>query len=121
MKHAIDWFEIPVSDFDRAKKFYEHIFQITLQEMVVGPKLGLFPVDTDGIGGAIAHGKGYVPSVDGTKIYLRVEGKMQDVLDRVESAGGKIVVPCTQISEMFGYMGAFTDTEGNWIGVHSKA
>jgi predicted enzyme related to lactoylglutathione lyase len=123
MQNAIDWFEIPVADFDRAKKFYETIFQITLTAMragATGPRLALFPVDpTKGVSGALAQGSGHKPTWDGTKVYLNGGADLGDVLARVEPAGGSIAVPKTQISPQFGYMGAFIDTEGNWVGLHS--
>ncbi len=122
MAHAANWFEIPVSDFVRAKKFYETIFAIQLTVMEVGPKLGLFPADLKNgeVGGAIAFGKGYTATAEGTKVYLNGGEDLGKVLDRVEAAGGKVAVPKIQISPEFGYMGAFIDTEGNWVGLHSR-
>ena len=121
--NAIDWFEIPVSDFDRAKKFYETIFNITLTPMragATGPRLALFPFDpAKAVSGALAHGNGYKPTWDGTKVYLNGGKDLGLVLARVEPAGGSVAVPKTQISPQFGYMGAFIDTEGNWVGLHS--
>ena len=123
MQNAIAWFEIPVEDLERARKFYETIFAVTLHVMKAGqpgPTLALFPVDSSkGVGGALAHGRGYKPTPDGTKVYLHGGEDLGEVLSRVESAGGKIAVPKTQITPEFGYMGAFIDTERNWIGLHS--
>ena len=66
MPNAISWFEIPVLDFDRSKKFYETIFATPFPTMKVGgagPQLALFPVDfSQGVGGALACGKGYQPA-----------------------------------------------------------
>ena len=124
MMNAIDWFEIPVSDLDRAKKFYEMILAITMTTMragPTGPRLALFPVDpSKGVSGALACGSGYSPTTFGAKVYLGCED-MSLVLGRVEAAGGTVAVPKTQISPQFGFMGAFIDTEGNWIGLHSMA
>ena len=72
-----------------------------------------------GVGGALAHGRGFKPTPDGTKAYLNGGEDLGAVLSRVESAGGKIAVPKMQITPEFGYMGAFIDTEGNWVGLHS--
>lgn len=123
MQNAVAWFEIPVQDFDRAKKFYESIFATTFSVMkagATGPTLALFPVDfSKGVGGALAFGRGYKPSSDGVKVYLSDGDDLGVVLDRVAAAGGTTAVPKTQISPEFGYMGAFIDTEGNWIGLHS--
>ena len=123
MQNAIDWFEIPVDDFERAKKFYETIFGITLTTMragPTGPRLALFPVDpSKGVSGALAKGPGYSPTTFGTKVYLSAGEDLAAVLERVEPAGGTVAVPKTQISPQFGFMGAFLDTEGNWVGLHS--
>ena len=122
MQNAISWFEIPATDFDRARKFYEAIFGISLTTMRAGPsgpRLALFPVDpTKGVGGALAHGSGYSPTTFGTKIYLSTD-ELGAILSRVEQAGGSVAVPKTPISPQFGFMGAFIDSEGNWIGLHS--
>ncbi len=123
MQNAISWFEIPAENLDRAKKFYEAVFETTLTTMRAGPsgpRMAVFPVDpTKGVSGALAQGTGYSPTLFGTKVYLSVGDDLGVVLARVEAAGGKIVVPKTAISPQFGFMGAFVDTEGNWVGLHS--
>lgn len=124
MKNAISWFEIPSTDLDRAQKFYESIFQIELFPLdVANIRMRMFPIDdpNTGIGGAVVHAEGfYSPSVsDGVLIYLNGNPDVQIILDRIEGAGGKIIVPKTEISPEYGYMGIFEDTEGNRIGLHS--
>jgi uncharacterized protein len=121
--NAIDWFEIPVSDLSRAKQFYETILGITMTTMragPTGPRLALFPIDpSKGVSGALACGTGYSPTTFGAKVYLSCGQDLGAVLGRVEAAGGTVAVPKTQISPQFGFMGAFIDTEGNWVGLHS--
>ncbi len=123
MQNAISWFEIPAENLDRARKFYEAILAATFTTMRAGPggpRLALFPADpTKGVSGALAQGSGYSPTTSGTKVYLNAGEDLAVVLDRVEAAGGTVAVPKTQISPQFGYMGAFIDTEGNWVGLHS--
>ncbi len=73
MKNAISWFEIPVSDFDRAKTFYESVVQSEMQVMEgMGMKSAFFPADLQngGIGGCIIQGEAYVPSTSGAVVYL---------------------------------------------------
>ena len=123
MKNAISWFEIPSHDIDRAAKFYETIFDIQLQAMETpNLKMRLFPLEdpTSGVGGALVQSDGFhVPSgTDGPLIYLNGNPDLQIVLDRVEEAGGQLMVPKTQISEEHGYMAVFYDTEGNRIALH---
>ena len=123
MQNAISWFEIPVENLERAKKFYEAIFAVhmtTMRAGPTGPRMALFPADpTKGVSGALAQGSGYSSTTFGTKVYLNAGDDLAAVLDRVEAAGGTVAVPKTQISPQFGYMAAFIDTEGNWVGLHS--
>ena len=124
MNHAISWFEIPSADIDRAAKFYETIFGIQLIPMNVAQiSMRMFPIDDPmtGVGGAVVHAEGfYKPSKKkGPLIYLNANPDVQKVLDKVEEAGGKIIVPKTQISPEIGYMAVFIDTEGNRIALHS--
>lgn len=124
MKNAISWFEIPTTDIDRAQKFYESIFSITLQAMDMPKmKMRMFPIEDpmNGVGGTLVDSGGFhKPSeTDGPLIYLNGNPDVQYVLDKVEEAGGKITVPKTEISPDYGFMGVFIDTEGNRIAVHS--
>jgi predicted enzyme related to lactoylglutathione lyase len=124
MNNAISWFEIPSIDLDRATKFYETIFSISLIPMdMPNFRMRMFPIDNPmtGIGGAVVHAEGfYIPSsTHGPMIYLNGNPDVQIVLDRIEATGGKIVVPKTQISPEHGYMAVFIDTEGNRVALHS--
>ena len=124
MKTAISWFEIPSSDLARATKFYETIFGISLAPMdMPSIKMRMFPVDDpmNGIGGAVVDSGGFhKPSAtDGPLVYLNGNPDVQKVLDKVEKAGGSIMVPKTEISPDYGFMAVIIDTEGNRIGLHS--
>lgn len=121
--NAISWFEIPATDLARAQKFYETIFGFTMFPMDMPQiKMRLFPIeDRMGVGGAIVESEGFhKPSgTDGPLIYLNANPDVQMVLDRIEAAGGKIMVPKTEISPEYGFMAVFIDTEGNRIALHS--
>jgi predicted enzyme related to lactoylglutathione lyase len=124
MKHAISWFEIGTTDLDRATKFYESIFGVTLNPMdLENIKMRMFPVDDpqEGIGGALVNSGGFhkPSSTDGPLVYLNGNPDVQQILDKVEVAGGKILVPKTEISPEYGFMAVILDTEGNRIGLHS--
>jgi len=124
MKNAISWFEIPSNDIDRAQRFYEAIFNVELFPLdLANIRMRMFPIDdpSTGIGGAVVHAEGFyqTSSSDGVLVYLNANPDVQIILDRVEAAGGKIVVPKTEISPDYGHMGIFIDTEGNRIGLHS--
>ena len=123
-KNAVSWFEIPTTDINRAQKFYESIFEANLIPLdTPNFKMRMFPIEDpmNGIGGALSYAEGfYKPSAtDGPLIYLNANPDVQVVLDRIEKAGGKIIVPKTQISPEHGYMAVFIDTEGNRIALHS--
>ncbi|MEI2739159.1 MAG: VOC family protein [Chitinophagaceae bacterium] len=124
MDNAISWFEIPATDIDRAQQFYETVFQIKMQPMdFQQTKMRMFPIDDPmkGIGGTIIDSGGFhKPSAtDGPLIYLNGNPDVKIFLDRVEAAGGKIMVPKTEISPEYGYMAVFLDTEGNRVALHS--
>src|SRR5687767_3009418 len=100
------WFEIAVTDYGRAKKFYETVFETQIEDMDFGPlKMGIFPHDT--VGCALCHNPFYVPSENGTLVYLDAGEDLQHAQDRIAPAGGKIVVPKKQISPDHGYMCVF--------------
>ncbi|HTQ27479.1 MAG TPA: VOC family protein [Puia sp.] len=122
-KNAISWFEIPAINLQRAQTFYETIFGLSMIPLETpNIKMRLFPIeDQMGVGGALADSNGFhKPSAtEGPLIYLNANPDLQLVLDRVEKAGGKIVVPKTEISPEYGHMAVFIDTEGNRIALHS--
>lgn len=124
MNNAISWFEIPATDLPRAQKFYETIFGIQLIPMdMENIKMRMFPLDDmmTQVGGAIVDSGGFhKPSLtEGPLIYLNGNPDVQNILNKVEAAGGTIMVPKTQISPEYGYMAVLVDTEGNRIGLHS--
>lgn len=123
-KNAISWVEIPAEDLDRAQKFYETILNVQLIPMDMADiQMRMFPVeDMMGVGGAICKTKDdfFKPSKsDGPLVYLNANPDVQTILDRVESAGGTIMVPKTEISPEYGYMAVIVDSEGNRVGFHS--
>ena len=123
MKNAINWFEIPAKDFERAKSFYEVIFDAKLETMSMeemGMTMAFFPADWENsVGGGIAFGPGYEPSDKGTIVYLNGGEDLSTPLARVESAGGKIILPKTSLGPN-GFMAQFIDTEGNRVAFHSR-
>lgn len=124
MKHAISWFEIPTKDIDRAQKFYEAVFEFKMTALEFNNfQMRMFPLDDpmEGVGGALVKTEGfYQPSTsDGPLIYLNGNPDVQIFLDRVEPAGGVIVVPKTKISDEYGDMAVFIDTEGNRVAMHN--
>lgn len=124
MQNAISWFEIPATNLERAQKFYETIFAMNMIPMdMENIKMRIFPLDDmmTQVGGAIVDSGGFHKAslTDGPLIYLNGNPDVQTILNRVEAAGGKVMVPKTEISPEYGYMAVFVDTEGNRIGLHS--
>lgn len=123
-RNMVGWFEIPVMDMERAKIFYETVFQIKIQlQDFDGTKMGWFPMEQDkpGAAGSLIQNKDwYRPSnSDGVLVYFS-SVNVDNELGRIEAAGGEIMQSKTQISPDIGYMALFTDTEGNRIALHSR-
>lgn len=121
--NILNWFEISVSDIARAKKFYETVFSIQMEQQdMMGMQMAFFPAaDMNGkVSGGLVQGSMHNPSTDGAVIYLNGNPDLSDALSRVERAGGQIVMPKTQISPEVGYMAFFIDSEGNRVGLHSN-
>ena len=120
--NSLNWFEIPANDIERSKQFYESILNIEMESHEMeGTKMAFFPW-TPGSGkatGALAQGENHKPSMEGTIIYINANPKMDNVLARVEEAGGKVLVPKVSIGES-GNIAFIMDTEGNNIGIHSN-
>ncbi|AEE50377.1 VOC family protein [Haliscomenobacter hydrossis] len=112
------WIEIPTTDIQRAKTFYESVFDEKLQLLDMGEfKMAIF---TSG-GFALCQLKDvYRPSTEGPLIYLNGNPDLNTILEKVAPAGGEILIEKRQISEEQGYMAVFTDTEGNRLGLRSK-
>src|ERR1035438_597782 len=103
--NSLNWFEIPAKDINRAKSFYENIFGIKMETMdMMGMKMAGFPGEP-GSGkayGALVQSPNHKPSMDGAVIYLNANPKMDAVLAKIESAGGKVLMAKTKISDEVG-------------------
>lgn len=120
----VGWFEIPVTDMNRAKGFYESVFDITISVNEFGGfHMGWFPNDPEksGATGSLVLHEMYKPSMtDGPLIYFSCKDIAAE-LSRVEGAKGEILQPKTQISPEHGFMALMKDTEGNRIALHSQS
>lgn len=116
----ITWFEIPALNFQRAVNFYNSIYQFEMETNEMnGYSMGFFPT-VSGIGGAIICGEGSEPSDKGALMYLNGGDDLNDVLSRVETAGGRILLAKQEINEENGFFALFIDSEGNKMALHSK-
>ena len=123
MQNMVTWFEIPVSDMDRAKTFYESVFKIEISVQDFGGTImGLFPFTEGkaGASGSLIKNDAYQASeTHGPLIYFGSDDVSNEI-DRISEAGGQVLKAKTQISPDVGFMGVFLDTEGNRIALHSR-
>ena len=122
-RNMVGWFEIPVSDLERAVSFYEKVFSVKLTVQDFGEfRMAFFPYDDvpGAAGGLVQFEKSYKPSHEGVLIYFTSpSGDLGNEEARIVEAGGKVLIPKRIISEENGYMDVFEDSEGNRIALHS--
>ena len=126
---VINWFEIPVADTARAKKFYETILDIKMQteyaddtkdEVTFFPSVpGSLQAESSKSSGVLLKSDSCKPSTLGIIAYLNANPSIQTVIDKIVKAGGKMIVPKTRI--LTGFLSLFSDTEGNRVALHSIA
>jgi uncharacterized protein len=120
MKNPVCYFEIPVTDLERAIVFYTDVFGYQFERVEVdGNEMAMFPGSDEarGITGALAKGESYLPGKQGSRIYFSVVS-IEDTLHKVESIGGRVLYPKTSVGEL-GSVAEFEDSEGNCIALHS--
>lgn len=121
--NSLNWFEIPVTDMQRAKHFYQVIFSIHMEEGdLMEMQMAYFPYSPGSgkVAGALVKSDMHQPGQEGIIIYLNANPDLQSILEKVESEGAQILLQKTQISPEIGFMAFFTDSEGNKIGLHSQ-
>ncbi len=120
VKTLINWFEIPVADLERAVRFYEATFAVSLRrEAMHGMQMAVFPYVEPATGGALLAAPQARPGEQGILIYLDGGDDLAVPLARAVEAGGQVLLPKTEISPEIGYIAMFADSEGNRIGLHS--
>jgi predicted enzyme related to lactoylglutathione lyase len=124
-ENTINWFEISVQNLNRAKAFYESIFNIKMNtdtSNMMGMEMAFFPMEMGSgkISGCLCQSQSHKPSADGVKLYLNANPDLSVVLSKVAEYGGKVIMPKTKITDELGYMAFLVDTEGNSIALHSQ-
>jgi uncharacterized protein len=121
--HALNWFEIPALDFERAFTFYTTILNGNVRKGTFGNgDLILFnvPFNTgEAVGGSISVRPDLKPTTEGGVIYLNAFGKLSDAVGKVVGAGGKVIIPEMNLGK-FGFSAIIIDSEGNKIGLISQ-
>lgn len=122
-RNAINWFELPARDIDRAQTFYEKLLGSPLRREAMGEKtLAVFAYDDQAVGGCLMSGTGGPePSTSGALVYLNAGSSLDTVLARVAGAGGRVTTPKVQLPEGMGCFAHITDSEGNRVGLHALA
>ncbi len=121
--NPVGWFEIYVDDMERAKAFYEAVFEVSLEKIEdvgnMGVTMWSFPSSMEqyGAGGALAQMEGVRAGGNSTMVYFSCDDCANEE-SRVVDAGGNIIHPKFSIGE-YGYISIMSDTEGNMVGLHS--
>jgi predicted enzyme related to lactoylglutathione lyase len=118
-RDAINWFEIPSLDFERAIIFYEKLLGTSLSRVTFGEAIAMFPSRPTGVGGAIVHRTAHLPAAGGPRIYINVDGILDEAVERVPEIGGSVEVPVTAVAGGFGHFACIVDSEGNHVGLHA--
>jgi predicted enzyme related to lactoylglutathione lyase len=119
LPNPVSYFEIPMNNMERAMRFYEAVFDLTLeQQRIDGHPMALFPYSQSrpGITGALAQGDSYQPSKHGPRIYFTVDS-IESTLRRAITNGGKLAYPKTRVDTF--WVAEFIDSEGNQIALTS--
>ena len=120
MKNALNWFEIPVANLDRACGFYEKVLAVSLRrETFFGVPTALFPHQEPGVGGALVRDDQRPVATGGSLVYIDATAKLDACLARVSGAGGAVLQPRTAIGQA-GFIALLRDSEGNTVGLHSR-
>lgn len=120
-QNPVGWFDIHVSNFERAKAFYQTVFNVQLVDLPIEwGKQALFPFspESPNISGALVENKEMQAGKNNTVVYFETEDCLAEE-KRIEQAGGKVVQPKMNIGE-FGFISIFIDSEGNTVGLHSR-
>ena len=120
-KNAAVWFEIPVSDLEKAKTFYGAVVQGDLIEQNDGPNpIAMFPVAdmSNGVSGHLYPGEP-AKTGNGNTVYLAAPDKLEDTLKRVSEAGGEVVSPVISIPP--GRFAYCRDLDGNTFSMFESA
>lgn len=120
--NAINWFEIPAVNLERAYKFYSAVLNGNVRKGTFqNNEIILFqvPFETgEAVGGSISVRPDLQPTTEGPTIYLNAFGKLSEAVNQVEKAGGKIIIAEMELGK-FGFAAIIIDSEGNKIGLLS--
>ena len=122
---GLTWFELPTADIKRAVDCYSRILGELLVDISQGEPMHMFPSHGDGVTGALvqrpAGPRALTPGSSGATVYLRVEGTLEDAMQRVKPAGGALLSPAITVPGVAGTFCMMRDSEGNHVGLHARS
>lgn len=120
MHNIVTFIDIPSRDFGRAVDFYSQVFGYEIHAAdVMGTQMGFFPSDWKNASAAIVYGPQYATSSEWVLVYLNALDKMDEILEKISTHWGQVLMPKTFVSDEVGYVAIFLDTEGNKLALHS--
>jgi uncharacterized protein len=116
---AVNWFEIPTTDLDRAKAFYEMLLDEKLRVFVSDERIVMFPSSVTGVGGCLVQRRFQQPSDCGVLVYLNCDKGLDAAIDRLKASGeGALVLSKRAVPGDHGWIACIRDTEGNHVALH---
>ena len=114
------WIEIPVTDLERAMKFYQTVFDLPATDIIADEvrRISIMPTADGAANVSLNQTANFTPSDQGTLAYFTVDGDLQRTLEKVETAGGVIIDEKTPRGN-FGFFALILDSEGNLLTLHS--
>jgi len=119
MGHRVGWFDIPVTDLDRATDFYRQVLDIEIDRYGDDVPVAVMAHGPGDVSGCLALNEGFAPSDQGPLLYFTVEGRLNEAAALVEGLGGRVLESAHSI-EPHGHRAVVLDSEGNRICLHSE-
>ena len=116
---AVNWFEIPTADLDRAVGFYEMLLGLKMRVAEFGERIAMFPSSVQGVGGCLVQRDFQYPSENGALVYLNCDSGLDAAVARLKASGqGALVLGKREVPGGFGWIACVRDTEGNHVALH---
>jgi predicted enzyme related to lactoylglutathione lyase len=116
--NRVVWFDIPVSDLDRAAKFYAAILGVGVKKESSGDCSFCVIDHKEGNGGCLVQNHTEI-AAGGILLYLNADGRIRDAVDKVVPHGGTVLQPIQSIGP-HGFRAIVLDSEGNRVALHSN-